>query len=79
MRGDLSSKVQEPREDTGNESLLMRRCGLGGRRTSWAQGSGFATEDLSNVGHGQQCEFQNHRPEQMGKDPSDVPFPPPRY
>lgn len=30
VRGDLSSKVQEPREDTGNESELMRRTAPGG-------------------------------------------------
>lgn len=30
VRGDLSSKVQEPREDTGNESELMRRMAPGG-------------------------------------------------
>ena len=28
-RGGLSSKVQEPREDTGNESVLMRQWALG--------------------------------------------------
>ena len=31
MRGDLNSEVQEPRENTGNETVLMRHTvtGLG--------------------------------------------------
>lgn len=42
VRGDLNSKVQEPRENTGNETVLMRRMVPGG----WARSTGPVQESL---------------------------------
>lgn len=51
----MSSKVQEPREDTGNERVLMRLCAPGagrllGRQQPGAQGRGASNKQLRDLG-----------------------------
>ena len=52
MRGDLNSEVEEPRENTGNETVLMRHTvpGAWARSSGPMQGSRSAPVELSDQG-----------------------------